>query len=136
MTHLDELLGELCQPRTAAPVDHAAEVLAVAAESASALAELDEFDTATLWWAAGTLSSAYAALLPHTKDDPPGLPTVSSLLPGDADRLVELLRATVDLLDRTARKTDDPDRLYALSRAADLTDQGRRAIANAKAGTR
>lgn len=132
MTDPDLLVAALNDAPVDVVVDRAAEALAEASEAAAALAECDGFDTATLWWAAGTLSSAYNLLLPHTVHDPPGLPPGPGALADDPARLLEVLRAAVGALDRAARAADEPQRLYALSRAADLADQGARACANAK----
>ena len=135
MTDLDVMMTELNDQAPATAVDCAAEALAVAGAAAEALADRDEYHTATLWWAAGTLTSAYNLLLAHTEHDPPALPTGAGALADDPRRLADLLQATVDALDRAARATDEPQRLYALSRASDLADQGRRACLNAKAAT-
>ena len=135
VTALDVLMAELKELPPAAAVDRAAEALAMAGEAAEALAEREGYDTATLWWAAGTLTSAYTLLLPHTEADPQELPPGRGALADDPPRLIELLKATVAVLDRAARATDEPQRIYALSRASDLTDQGRRACVNARAVT-
>lgn len=133
MTDLNELLAALSDLPPESAADRAAEALAEASEAASALAERDGYDTATLWWAAGTLASAYTLLLTHTTSDPPSLPPTPGWLADDPNRLLELLRATTGALDRAARTAAEPQRIYALSRAADLTEQSRRACANAKA---
>ena len=64
MTDLENLLADLRDGSPAELVDRAAEALAESSEAVSALADRDDYDTATLWWAAGTLSEAYAAILP------------------------------------------------------------------------
>lgn len=135
MTDLDVLMAELEELPPAAAVDRAAEALAIAGEAAEALADREGHDTATLWWAAGTLTSAYTLLLPHTEADPPELPPGPGVLADDSLRLIALLKATVAVLDRAARASDEPQRIYALSRASDLTDQGCRACLNARAVT-
>ena len=135
VTDLDVLMAELEELPPAAAVDRAAEALAMAGEAAEALADREGYDTATLWWAAGTLTSAYALLLPHTQVGPPELPPGPGALADDSLRLIALLKATVAVLDRAARATDEPQRIYALSRASDLTDQGCRACVNARAFT-
>lgn len=135
MTDLDVVLADLRGLPPELAVDRAAEVLAEAGEAAAALAERDGYDTATSWWAAGTLSSAYTMLLPHTAHDPPSPPPGPGTLADDPALLLELLRATVGALDRAARAAGEPQRIYALSRAADLADQGCRACANAKVPT-
>lgn len=135
VTDLDVLMAELEELPPAAAVDRAAEALAMAGEAAEALADREGYDTATLWWAAGTLSSAYTLLLPHIQADPPELPPGPGALADDSPRLIALLKATVAVLDRAARATDEPQRIYALSRASDLTDQGCRACVNARAVT-
>lgn len=132
MTDIEVLIAELNDSPPGVAVDHAAEALAVAGESAATLAERDGYDTATLWLAAATLTSAYTALLPHTADDPPGLPSGPGALADDPGRLDELLQASVNALDRAARAANEPQRIYALSHAADLAEQGRRACANAR----
>jgi hypothetical protein len=135
VTDLDMLIAELNdQPPTTA-VDRAAEALAVAGNAAEALAGRDDYDTATLWWAAGTLTSAYNLLLPHTDQDLPAPPPHAVTVVDDPRLLIDLLKATVDALDRAARATEDPQRIYALSRAADLADQGRRACVDGRAAT-
>lgn len=135
VTALDVLMAELNELPPAAAVDRAAEALAMAGEAAEALADRDGYDSATLWWAAGTLTSAYALLLPHTIADPPALPRGPGALADDPPRLIDLLEMTVAVLDRAARATDEPQRIYALSRASDLTDRGCRACVNARAVT-
>jgi len=135
VTALDVLMAELNELPPAAAVDRAAEALAMAGEAAEALADRDGYDTATLWWAAGTLTSAYALLLPHTNADPPALPSSPGALADEPPRLIDLLKMTVAVLDRAARATDEPQRIYALSRASDLADQGCRACVNARAVT-
>ncbi|MBS2966022.1 hypothetical protein KGA66_23460 [Actinocrinis puniceicyclus] len=135
VTDLDMLIADLNDRPPALAVDRAAEALALAAEAAEALAEREDYDTATLWWAAGTLSSAHRLLLPHTQDDPPPLPPGPGPLADGSGRLNDVLQATVDALDRAARATQEPQRLYALSRAADLADKSRRACVNARAAT-
>lgn len=135
LTDINALVVELNDLPPVAAVDRAAEALAVAAEAAQALAERDGYDTATLWWAAGTLTSAYRLLLPHTQDDPPPLPPGPGVLAHDPSCLNGVLQAVVEALDRAARATEEPQRLYALSRAADVADKARRACLNARAAT-
>jgi hypothetical protein len=136
MTGVDALIAQLNDAPAAVAVDHAAEVFAETGETAAALADRDGYDVATLWWAAGALTRAYTALLPHTSTDPPSSPPSPGALAHDPDRLDELLRAAIGALDRAARAAEEPERIYALTRAADLADQARRACANARAAGR
>ena len=131
MTDVDVILAQLRAGSTADLVDHAAEALVVAGQSVSALAGRDGYDAATLWWAAGALSEADAALLPHTSIDLPDPPT-DGVLAGDPERLIKLLDAAAGFLERAAREVDEPDRVYALARASILARQARDAFANAK----
>jgi len=132
---LDVLMAELKELSSAAAVDRAAEALAMAGEAVEALADREGYDTATLWWAAGTLTSAYTLLLSHTEANPQEPPPGPGALADNPPRLIELLKTTVAALDRAARATDEPQRIYALSRASDLADQGCRACVNARAVT-
>ena len=133
MTELDVLLAELraCAPETI--IDRVAEALAEASEAASALAGRDDYDTVSLWWVAGTLSAAYATVLPHTGTDLPDPPSGPSLLADDPKRLIDLLGAVVDALVQSVRALAEPDLIYALASAGNLTDQACRGLANAMA---
>lgn len=135
MTDPDTLLADLNTLPPELAVDRAAEVLAAAGQATAALAERDGYDTATLWWAAATVTEAYTTLLAHTDDHPPGLPSGPTALADDPDRLGDLLQAAAEALDRAARAASEPSRIYALTHAADLARQSRRACANAKAAT-
>lgn len=132
MTDPDAFMAALDDQPPAVAVDRAAEALAVAAEAAAVLADRDGYDTATLWWAAGTLTGAHRLLLPHTEQDPPPLPPGPGALADDPRHLDNVLQSTVEALDRAARAAQEPQRIYALSRAADLADKARRACANAE----
>jgi hypothetical protein len=54
-------------------------------------------------------------------------------LADDTDGLIEVLDAVTASLTRALRTADGPDRVYALARAAILTEQARDALVNAKA---
>jgi hypothetical protein len=129
---VDVLLAQLRVGSAAEVVNHAAEALATAGASVSALADRDGYDTATLWWAAGTLSEADAALLPHTSTDLPDPPTDGGGLAEDPEQLINLLDTVADALARAARTVDEPDHIYALARAGILARQARDAFVNAK----
>jgi hypothetical protein len=131
VTDLDVLLAELraCPPETI--IDRAAEALGEASEAVSALADRDDYDTVTLWWAAGTLSAAYAAILPHTSIDLPDPPSGPAQRSDDIDRVIGLLDAVAGALAHAARAAADPDLIYALASSGNLADQARRALANA-----
>lgn len=135
MTDLDTLLADLNNLPPKLAVDRAAEVLAAAARVAQTLADNEGYDTATLWWAAGTLTEAYAALAPYTEDDPPSPPSDSDVPVDDPDELINLLQAATDALDRAARAATEPPRIYALAHAADLAERGRCACINARSAT-
>lgn len=126
------LLAQLRTGSAAELVDHAAEALATAGASVSALANRDGYDAATLWWAAGTLSEADAALLPYTSIDLPDPPSDGGELADDSERLINLLDAAAEVLERAARGVDEPDHIYALARAGILARQARDAVVNAK----
>lgn len=113
-------------------VDPAAEALAAAAESVSALANRDSYDTATLWWAAGALSDAGAALLPYTSTDLSDPRADGGKLADDSQQLVDLLDAAADALARAARVVNEPDHIYALAHAGILAQHARDAFVNAK----
>ena len=133
MKDLDALLAELSGSPADVAVDRAAEALAEAGEAAATLAERDGYDTATLWWAAAQLANAYSALQAHTVDDPPTLPSGPSALADDPRRLIELVRASANALDRAARAATDPERIYVLAHASNLAWQAERACTNARA---
>lgn len=126
------LLAQLRAGSAGELVDHAAEALATAGQSISALADRDGYDTATLWWAAGTLSEADAALLPYTSIDLPDPHTDGGALVDDPERLINLLDVAADFLERAAREVDEPDHIYALARAGVLARQASDAFVNAK----
>ena len=126
------LLAQLCAGSAIELVDRAAEALAAVGQSVSALADRDGYDAATLWWAAGTLSEADAVLLPHTSVDLPDPHTDEGELIDDPQRLINLLDAAADFLERAAREVDEPDHVYALARAGILARQARDAFVNAK----
>jgi hypothetical protein len=129
MANLDVLLAELrgCPPDVT--VDRAAVAIAETSEVISALADHIDYDTVAFWSAAGALAEAYVTLLPHTGIELPDPPTCSAPEASNPERLIEVLTAAADALDRTARVTDEPDLLYALARAADLTNQACRTCA-------
>jgi hypothetical protein len=133
MTDLDVLLAELraCPPETI--VDRVAEALAEAGEAVVALADRDGHDTATLWWAAGALSTAYSAVVPHTGIDLPEPPSSPGPLADDPGRLIDFLGMVTDALVRAARAAVEPDLIHALASAGDLAEQARDAVANARA---
>lgn len=133
MTDLDVLLAALNDSPAETAVDHAAEALAEASEAAAALAEREGYDTVTLWWAADALAKAFSALQAHTAEDPPGLPPEPSALADNPRRLIELVRASANALDRAARAATEPGRIYALTHASNLALQAERACANARA---
>ena len=133
MTDLDTLLAEL---RTRTPetiIDRVAMALAEVGEAASALGARDDYDTVSLWWAAGTLSSAYAAVLPYTSIDLPDPPAGPGPLVDAPERMIELLSAVADTLAHVARTAADPDLIYALTTAGNLTEQARRGLVNVMA---
>lgn len=132
MTDPENLLAHLRAGPPAELVDRAAEALAESGEAVSALADRDDYDTATLWWAAGTLSEAYAAILPHTGDDLPDPPHGPGALANDTNQLTDLLDASAAALTRASRAAIEPDRIYALAHAAILTEQARTAFVNGR----
>lgn len=132
MTDVDVLLARLRGGTAAELVDRAAEALAAAGESISALADRDGYDTATVWWAAGTLSEATAALLPYTSADLPDPLADGGELADAPAQLINLLGAAADALARAARVVDEPDHIYALAHAGILAQQARDAFVNAK----
>lgn len=132
MTDLENLLAGLRDGSPTELVDRAAEALAESSEAVSALADRDDYDTATLWWAAGTLGEAYAAILPHTGDGLPDPPDGPRALANDTDRLTDVLDASAAALTRASRAVTEPDRIYALAHAAILTEQARIAFVNAR----
>jgi hypothetical protein len=132
VTDVDMLLAQLRAGSAAELVDRAAEALAAAGESISALADHDDYDTATLWWAAGTLSEADAELLPYTSIDLPDPPTSGDELVDAPEQLINLLGAAADALERAARDVDEPDHIYALAHAGILARQASDAFVNAK----
>jgi hypothetical protein len=74
VTDSDTLLAQLRGDSPIDLADPAAVALAESSEAVSALADRDDYHTATMWWAAGILSEAYAAILPYTRDDLPDPP--------------------------------------------------------------
>lgn len=128
----EALLAQLRGSPSDAVVDCAAKALSIAAESVSALADSDGYDTATLWWAAGTLSEACALLLPYRNVDLPDPPIYEGELGDPPEQLIDLLDAAADALARAARDIGEPDRIYAVARAGILAQQARDAVANAK----
>ena len=132
MTDPDVLLSQLTADSPAAAIDRAAEALAESSEAACALAGRDDYDTVTMWWAAGALSTAYTTILPHTSDELPDPAPGPGRLSAHPHRLLEVLNAATQVLDRAARAAAEPSRVYALAHAADLTAQASRACANAK----
>ena len=133
MSDHDTLLADLNDLPPELAVDRAAEVLAAAGQASAALAERDGYHTATLRWAAATLTEAYNTLLAHTDEHPPSPPPGPTTLAEDPDRLGDLLQAAAEALERAARAASEPSRIYALTHAADLAAQGWRACGNAKA---
>lgn len=126
----DALLAQLSGGPLDTAVDRAAEALAEAGAALSALADSDHYDAATLWWAAGTLSEAYAAILPYTGEDLPDPPSGPGTLLDQPARLIDVLDAAAAALVRASRAAAEPDRIYALAHAATLTEQARGAFAN------
>jgi hypothetical protein len=122
------LLAQLRGGPLDAAVDRAAEALAEAGEALSALAVRDDYDTATMWWAAGTVSEAYAAILPYTGEDLPDPPTDAGMLADDPALLIDVLDAAADALLRASRIATEPDRIYSLAHAGILAEQARGAF--------
>ncbi len=132
MSDVDVLLAQLRADSTVELADRAAEAMSQAAETLSLLADHHGYDTATLWWAAGTLSEAYAEILPYTRGDLPGPPADGGDLADDPERLTNVLDAVADALARAARVVDEPQRIHALAHAGVLAQQAREAFVNAK----
>lgn len=133
MTDLDTLLADLRAQVPETIIDRVAETLTEVSEVADALGGREDYDTVTFWWAAGTLSSACAAILPYTSLDLPSPPRGPGPLTDDPGRLVEFLDAAVDALVQAARTAAEPDMIYALTIAGNMTAQARRGMVNAMA---
>ena len=133
MTDLDTLLAELRARAPETIIDRIAETLTEVAEVAAALGDRAGYDTASFWWAAGTLSSAYAAVLPYTSIDLPSPPSSPGPLVDDPGRMIGFLDAAADALVQISRSVTEPDMIYAFTIAGDLAAQARRGMTNAMA---
>jgi hypothetical protein len=133
VTDLDTLLADLRAHAPETIIDRIAEALTEVSEAAEALGGRDGYDTVSFWWAAGTLSSAYAAVLPYASVDLPSPPSGPGPLVNDPGRMIDLLDAVVGALVQDARIAAEPDMIYALTSAGNLAAQARRGMANAMA---